>query len=229
MRLAFKNPLITFTNLFFTVNLKNGQRVYDKINMNDNGNLSYPESRLMDDHLFLPMYSAYFLTKYSKNEGATNTFDGNYPWFTYPDENFFSDAPAGGVKEADCLRTIYFGGFLTMTIGGQMVMREIPGIDMLYRPGRPFASTAGSGEASPVQQEWGPGAKMQGYHRLENDIVLKGKQDNKLTVSLGSGDVTNLEGGNDNANLGNKLIVAFKGLLYYGETSAQKGFCNLPG
>lgn len=222
------NPLVTLTDMIYYVDLRNGQRTYEGINMNENDTPVYPERKLFKEQMFLPMYVAYYLTKRSVNKTNTGIFDGNYPWFTYPDANYFTDQDANSIKESDCLNTIYNGGSFSIQNDGKYVLREVSGHHMLYRPGRPFMTAGGSGETNPVLQQWGPGKDLKGYHRLENDIVFKGGEDNKLAIKLGSGNVDNLEGGNTDANTANRLIISCLGLWYYGEVTNAKGFCSLP-
>ena len=220
------NALLTKTDMIYRVPLKNGQRVYDNININDNGTLVFPERKLMDGHLFVPMYAAYFLAKVSVNQAGTVIYKSNYPWHTFPDPNVFTDAPVGNVKEVDCLNALYYGGSLSIKVDGTEALREVSGHHFLSIPERPFTSAAASGEANDLPQQFGPSLEQRGYYRLDNEVVLKGGEDNKLVLKLGEGNVNNLEGGNDDPNTRNELFIAFHGLWYFGE-SLKSGFCSL--
>ena len=167
-----------------------------------------------------------------QNPSSTPPQYNNSQRFTYPDPQVFVGAPAGQASEWEALLAVWNGQFSFNT---QSLVRIKP-IDLypsLYAPAAqvvPAGATNSLANASLAQFE-GPNERHPAFIELQPTLLIDGSQSNVLTVTLGSGDITAIDGsyaadGDQDAVTRNYLGIVAIGLLIQEGSAASKRFAT---
>lgn len=214
--IAYKNPLMSFTNLRIHANLINSTTNYElrfEEAAGTNGD-DQRERKLRPQDFFLPMFMAIWLEKYDPNGN-----NGSQPSFPYVDENYFSYAN-GGVTEAEGLRLIYSGD-TTFEMHSKDNLRKLDNSDYQVVPDHQYLPAAVAGQANAEYPEFGPSMAQRGYQPLYPMDLIKGNDGSKLQLNLGKGTNTLIEG-DPGSGLKNRVVFSIKGWWVTGYMGSEE-------
>ncbi len=229
-RLGIAKPVITLTTLIFMFDLENSQNIYEA-KLRSNSNSDNPnEIKLTDKHHFLPTHGSIAVQKYSTTSGGIQ--DGNFPFFTYADPNYF-DGESDGLKETDALRLIWApGATFTINQDGSDLVNEFSTSLMGYTPDSQYLTAGASGQPNDELPQYGPSYEERGYGRLYTEDILKGMDDVTLKLNLSKGNISKIAGGFDDqgqaVDTRNRAMIRLLGFRYTNALSDTNGkFCRV--
>lgn len=197
--------LSSYTALILKVPLVNNRGQYRLNIFPDASSLQPNEIRLNRNDVFAVTDIGLFISQYNPTSGN----HGNYPLISFPDPGVFLGVPASGLKEFECLESLYNG---QLFLKQQSVDRSttIPTNFMRHVPERAF-TTSGS---TP-----GQGDVETSLFELERMVVLSGQDDNTVEFSAANNaDLGALQGGLTAAGAAaatrNMLTIFLGGVLY---------------
>ena len=127
------------------------------------------------------------------NSEATRN-DGSYPYFTFPDPNYFLGANAGAnLPEWQALYCVY-NGTITLKTKPTERLIKFAATNCLYVPERTWQGTAATSQAAVEQPQWGADQEKRGLYHLPELVILGGNEDNTAEITLATGDTTNIGG-----------------------------------
>lgn len=217
--------IITESNLRVEQLLANNQNQYQFDLYEGSGSTDRPlEIKLNRNDLYFATHVALGIAKYDPSK--TPIWYGNYPIFTYPDSNYFVGTGASAAIEYQALETIYQGELIFST-GNVNRFGPLMTDTLKYTPNRPYElGVASSSATTAVFPEYGPTAAARGFHRLTPNLVIDGQQTNKFTLTLGTGDYTNIAGATNAAgsavNTRNVLVLQLHGFRAVNAAAAAK-------
>lgn len=197
--------LSNYTALMLKVPLVNNRSAYRLNIFPDASTLQPNEIRLNRNDVFAVTDIGLFISQYNPTSGN----HGNYPLVSFPDPGIFLGVPSSGLKEAECLESLYNG---QLYLKQQSVDRTttIPTNFMRFVPERAF-TTSGS---TPTQ-----GNVEDSLFELERMVILSGQDDNTIELSAANNaDLGALQGGLTAAGAAaatrNMLTIFLGGVLY---------------
>lgn len=222
--LGVTDPHVHLDVLNVKIELTNGSTSYT-VYVGEKGKPDYLEQRLKDTEMFFPTHMCLLYTKEMVDKTATTNY-GNFPFFTYPDKNYFN-----GTNEAESLRLLSaIGSKISLRIGGTDAWRQISGHLFLNRPNGQFASGAAVSEINDKLPDFLSSIEGKGYFELFNDVALIGGSDMELMFSLARGNSQGIQG-LDNTKIPdstNVLYASILGFKYYGESTSNDNLCVAP-
>ena len=136
---------------------------------------------------------------YKQNTANDPAEYANTPIWTYPDTNFFTGSVGGtGMQEALCLYLVWRGKLSLFTDPVQRI-KDFSTMHCEYIPERPYTEAAFVGYTNEVFPQWGPTDAERGFYELGPMPVLYGQQKNRITLTLGNGNKTAIDGAVDSA------------------------------
>ncbi len=171
-------------------------------------------------------FVAFGIGLWLKKEGSTSGSEnyGNYPYFTFPDPNYFVGNNTSNPEEFEALYTVYNGNldFITKPVNR---LEKLSCTNFLYVPEKSTQK-----QASPmVNDEWpsfGPSESEKGMYRLASGIIIDGGDDNQFQLNLASGDTTVIAGGLTSGNVAvatrNTVAIIVQGYEVVGGSRAAK-------
>lgn len=197
--------LSNYTALMLKVPLVNNRSAYRLNIFPDASTLQPNEIRLNRNDVFAVTDIGLFISQYNPTTGN----HGNYPLVAFPDPGIFLGVPGSGLKEWECLESLYNG---QLFLKQQSVDRTttIPTNFMRFVPERAF-TTSGS---TPTQ-----GNVEESLFELERMVILSGQDDNTIELSAANNaDLGALQGGITAAGAAaatrNMLTIFLGGVLY---------------
>lgn len=175
-----------------------------------------------NDMFFISAIAVYV---YKQNTSTTPAQYANTQKFTYPDTNFFPGA-AGGTTPFEwmCLYLVWRGKLSLFTDPVQRI-KDLDTSHMMYVPRRQYLESAFVGITSDTYPEFGPEMQARGFFELPAMPALYGQQNNRLSLELGSGDKSVIDGAVDAAgnsvNTRNVLQIALHGFNVENGAEAQ--------
>jgi hypothetical protein len=197
--------LSNYTALMLKVPLVNNRSAYRLNIFPDASTLQPNEIRLNRNDVFAVTDIGLFISQFNPTSGN----HGNYPLVSFPDPGIFLGVPGSGLKEWECLESLYNG---QLFLKQQSVDRTttIPTNFMRFVPERAF-TTSGS---TPTQ-----GNVEDSLFELERMVILSGQDDNTIELSTANNaDLGALQGGLTAAGAAaatrNMLTIFLGGVLY---------------
>lgn len=154
--------------------LSNTQQNYQFNMYQDAADLRPPEVRLNRNDAFVCNAIGLALYKPSA-EGE----EGQANLYTWPNTDVFA-----GVGEAAALQQLY-NGLLTIKTGPVDRLKDFHTSVLEYNPNNRLIAATATATGGPV---WGPGFEQRGMLPIEPGIIFDGSQDNRVFLSVGTGD-----------------------------------------
>lgn len=155
------------------------------------------EIKLNRNDLFFVSHIGLYV--YKQDASLTPAQYGNSPLFTYPDPNYFPGRIGGtGTAEWQCLYLLWRGKFGLLTDPVQRI-RDMSTVNFLYVPEKQYLEAAFVGITNANFPEFGQTLEKRGLFELSYMPGLNGGQNNRITLQLGSGNKTVIDGAVDAA------------------------------
>ncbi|NOX64632.1 MAG: hypothetical protein GXO85_02255 [Chlorobi bacterium] len=166
-------------------------------NSNTDGAL---EEKLATNEIFFGVAKALGIQKI---DPATKDY-GNKPLFHFPDPNYFNNA-----NEAFALETLYQGKF-TLDTEGLKRQKNILTNVFRYAPAVQYEAAAGAPPPYEIMPQYGPSMEERGYVFEHPNVILEGDKGNMISIALGAGDRSAIEGVAGKDNIAVLLWYGFK-------------------
>lgn len=215
----FPNSIISRQTLRIEEALNPMQSQYKFQTKQGNSSTDGPlENLLTDTDAFVLIGAALGVKK--QDTSTTPPRYGNYQIFYFPDTDVFVGAPASQATEAQSLMTIY-NGKLSFSTGSLQRIRETDTQDFLM-----VSQDRSTNDAYQVK-----GGFYIPYVAFQPTILIDGAQNNEFQLTLGSGDITGIDGsytsgGAHSATSRNILVLTLIGLNIANGSAAAKQLVN---
>jgi len=155
------------------------------------------EVKLSRNDLFFISHIGVFV--YKQDAAADPPQYGNTQLFTYPDPNFFPGAVGGAAPfEWQCLYLVWRGKLALYTDPVQRI-KDFSTEQCMYVPERTYIQSAFVGITSDIFPQWGGSFSERGFYEMAAMPALYGQQTNRISLELGAGDQSVLDGAVDAA------------------------------
>lgn len=226
----FPNFIIQRMEFRLELPLRTNQNSYSFTLKQGSATSDGPNSVLLNDQdAFVLLATRLYAMK--QNPSTTPVQYNNSQRFTYPEPQVFVGAPAGQATEYQSLWTLW-NGQLSFKTGSLERIKPIDTYSHLYIPQAqviPNDDNFNPLTAPSLAEFNGPNSQMFGYVEHQPTILLDGSQNNIFTVTLGSGDISGIDGsylanGDQGAVTRNYIGLNLLGLLIMEGSTAAKRF-----
>lgn len=156
---------------------------------------------------------------YITRQDTTNSLYGNFPLYTYPEEDVFLGVSAPSRPEYEALQCLY-NGKLSFRSDSSVRAQQIGTELMRYVP------TTQTPSATTAQPGFGGADGKGSIFDIEPVILVNGQQNNEVILELGSGDTTLIAGGINAAGAAldpvenNVVVLLLEGFVFQNASEA---------